>query len=108
MIRSKATRLTIAAATLALVGVPLVGVGPASADTPGCVSKAEYKKATHGMQKAKVHRIFDTSGRQSSTYNISGTHYETRDYKPCTNPKYGFVGIDYKNGKVDGKYAYWG
>lgn len=44
----------------------LVGgaAGPASADTPGCVTRAEFRKASKGMKMTRVHDIFDTRGRR--------------------------------------------
>jgi|RhiMetdeSRZDD1v2_1073273.scaffolds.fasta_scaffold15004_14 hypothetical protein len=52
-----------AGAGLALaVGGIVVATSPASADTPGCVTKKEYRKIHKGMTKKRVHRIFDTRG----------------------------------------------
>jgi len=46
---------------LAIGGVA-VTAGPAAADTPGCVTKKEYRKVHKGMTRERVHRIFDTRG----------------------------------------------
>ena len=89
-------------------GSVMVAGSPAAADTPGCVSKAEFHKIRKNMQRERVHRIFDTNGRQTSTFWIGGDHYSTRDYRACQHPRYSIVSIDYANGHVDGKFAYWG
>jgi hypothetical protein len=96
-----------AGAALAL-GSTIVASSPASADTPGCVAKAEFRKVHKGMKRERVHRIFDHNGRQSSTYWIGGDHYSTRDYRACRHPRWSLVSVDYVNGRVDGKFAYWG
>jgi hypothetical protein len=90
------------------LGTTVVASSPASADTGGCVTKSEFHKIRKNMQRDRVHRIFDTRGRQVSTYWIGGDHYSTRDYRACQHPRYSIVSIDYVNGHVDGKFAYWG
>jgi hypothetical protein len=46
---------------LAIGGVAVIA-GPASADTPGCVTRAEFDRVHKGMTKKRVHRIFDFHG----------------------------------------------
>ena len=46
---------------LAFGGVA-VTAGLTAADTPGCVTKKEYRHIHKGMTKKRVHRIFDTRG----------------------------------------------
>lgn len=46
------------AASLGVVAIE----SPANADTPGCVTKKEWKKITYRMQMKRVHRITDTKG----------------------------------------------
>jgi len=62
----KIVRLTASgAAGLALaLGSLVAATSPAAAaqDTPGCVTKKEYRKIHKGMTKKRVHRIFDTRG----------------------------------------------
>jgi len=94
------------AAPALLVGAVLTA--PAAEATHNCVTKQEYRKVHRGMDKNRVARFFDTSGKQSSAYVIGGVHYQTREYNPCGDGGWGWVEIDYKNGKVTGKYAYWG
>ncbi|HYJ70636.1 MAG TPA: hypothetical protein VEX15_23525 [Nocardioidaceae bacterium] len=94
-------------AALAL-GSTVVATTPASADTPGCVTKNEFRKVHKGMSRERVQRIFDNKGHQTYTYWISGDHYSGRDYRACRHPQWSLVSIDYLNGKVDSKFAYWG
>ena len=110
MTKSRLIRpLAAAGAGLALAAAGVVvTAGPAAADTPGCVSKTEFRKLHKGMTRERAHRILDTNGRQSYTYWISGDHYSGRDYRACTHPRWSVVSVDYVNGKVDGKFAYWG
>jgi len=102
----KLTRLAIAG--VVAFGLTGMTVPAAHADTPGCVSKQEFRKVKDGFKKRRVHRIFDTRGRQTSIFRVGGETYESREYKPCSDRKYGFVWVDYVNGRLDAKYAYWG
>ena len=97
----------LAALSLCTAGA-LTVAPPAAADTAGCVSRVEYRKVHDGMTKKRVHRIFDTRGQQSWAMSSGGRYYESRDYKPCTSPRWGFVWVDYINGRVDAKTVYWG
>ena len=61
----------------------LVGAGasvPASADTPGCVSRHEFKRVAVGMRMTKVHAIFDTAGTETAL----GAPHKLRYYTTCT------------------------
>ena len=85
-------------------GILLASVGPAApvqADTPGCVTKAEFKRATKGMLKARVHRIFDTEGFKTGLGDL-----ETRHYSPCAAG--GVVQVTYRdNGRLKAKSGNW-
>lgn len=96
-----------AGAALAL-GSTVVVSSPAAADTPGCVTKSEFRKVRKDMKRERVHRIFDTNGRQTYTYWIGGDHYSGREYRACRHPRWSIVQVDYVNARVDGKFAYWG
>ncbi len=106
-------RLAASAASAALLVAGLGAVTPAQADTPGCVTRSEFKLVKHGSTKAKVHRVLDTTGKQTYYYSGYG-RWESREYKSCVNPRWSYVNIDYKWSraagawKVDGKSAYWG
>jgi hypothetical protein len=93
--------LTVVALTIGLLGLSPVGHADAA---NRCVTKAEYRKVNDGMRKARVHRIFDTSGRRTV---LIGS-YERRVYKTCIHPSSGFVRVVYVSGHVDSKSAMWG
>lgn len=78
-------RLVVPAAlVMVTLTVPWPGtVGPANADTPRCVSGAEYRKIHKGMSRGKVHRIFDTKGR-SLFENPGAVHNSAREYRMCS------------------------
>lgn len=91
----------------ALAVAPVMVQAPASAATPGCVTKAEFHKVTHGMSRKRVKRIFGTDGKQSFFF----TGYQSRDYKTCVDPKWSEVSVDYKKRhgvwRVYSKMAIW-
>lgn len=85
------TKLVIA--LLIAAGLTL-GTAPAAvADTPGCVTKGEYKKVRKGMTVAKVHRIFDTKGKVTASGSSAGSRWQFREYDPCVGD--GWVDVDY-------------
>ena len=59
-------RLVRSVAVMAMaVGVSaglVAGAGPAVADTPGCVTRGEFRHVSDGMSIDRVHKIFDTNG----------------------------------------------
>lgn len=54
--------------------------GARKRDTPGCVTKAEYKSVRKGMTMAQVRRIFDTPGRTTSRIDTSYSDWVWGDY----------------------------
>jgi hypothetical protein len=98
-------RLT-AAAALAVGASLLVPIQHADAGLKAerCVTRAEFRKVHDGMKKARVHAIFDSAGIRSW---LEG-RYEVRNYTPCTDRQFGWVTVNYKDGRVDAKRAYWG
>lgn len=101
--RTGAATLATAMASTILVAL---SPAPAHADTPLCVTRAEFRQVTKGMTKLRVHRIFDRRGKQVSIFTGSGVTYETRQYRPCL--RFSAIQINYENRKVSGKFAYWG
>jgi hypothetical protein len=59
------SRHLLAVVSVALFLTGLTASQPASADTPGCVTRAEFRNVSEGMSKHRVHRIFDTRGEGS-------------------------------------------
>lgn len=82
------------AAALALAGV-------AQADTPGCVTKSEYRHVHKGDSIRRVHRIFDTRGRLQEKGTSGGYPAKLRIYKACRSAPYPAVAVAYKK-KADG------
>ncbi len=102
---SRTSKIAAALVAGVLTSAPLVLASPAWADTPGCVTRAEFKKVSKGMTQQRVTRIFDDPGKLSSYYDYDGVVYTTRDYNPCA--KDASVSVDYKNGRVTSKYGFW-
>jgi len=101
------TALAIAV-PVAIVGIPT----SANADTPGCVTRAEYRAVSKGMTISKVASIFDTSGtRQAISTTSGGYASQVRSYKTCA--AYSAVSIAYsrsgwgKPWKLSVKSAVW-
>src|SRR5688572_3955510 len=85
------------------VGVTLGTAMPASADTPGCVTRKEYRAVTKGMSKSAVHAKFDTAGKRQAIATTSGYTVEIRSYRTCS--PYSAVSISYENGRLSAKSA---
>jgi hypothetical protein len=67
------------------LAVPVFAAAPqAVADTPGCVSGAEYRRVHDGMTRGAVHRLFDTSGRRLFE-NPGAVHNSAREYRMCAS-----------------------
>jgi hypothetical protein len=79
----------------------------ASADSPGCVTKAEYSKISRYDTTARAHRVFDTKGVVRS----QGYGMQVRTYDVCRSD-YGMVTVTHErwNGTfyVERRSAYWG
>lgn len=100
--RSTAMVATFATATLlGFAGLSGPVASTAQADSPGCVTKGEFRRVDRGMTRRRVARIFDTNGRLASRYGA----YATRDYNPCA--RYASVSVEYKHGRVIHKYGFW-
>lgn len=77
----------------------LTPMAPASADTPGCVTRAEFQRVDRGMLNRRVHRIFDTDGRLSSSSRGGGGD-SWREYRVCRSwgsPRWSDVSINFDN-----------
>ena len=89
------------AASLALaLGSLVVATSPATAaqDTPGCVTKREYRKIHKGMTKKRVDRIFDT--RRSWFAGGSAGRYK-RTYQSCDFQHAAWIQYKRRQGKPD-------
>ena len=93
----------VAAAAAGIVAAPLAVVSPAVADTPDCVTKREFRAVKKGWHRDRVTNKFDTAGR----ITFQSGSYVSREYRPCRNPRYSYVSVDFERGRVTGKTAYW-
>jgi hypothetical protein len=85
-------------------------VAPAQADTPGCVTRKEYRKVGQGWTKARVDRRFDTDGNRVAIASSGGFKTSVWSYRACS--RFSAVAISYdKDGtrpwKVVAKSAVW-
>ena len=97
------TRLaTIAAiSSTVIVGAPLA----AQADTPGCVTQAEFQHIHRGMSKTQVRRSFDTDGHREFVSTTGGMRDEYRTYRVCPgwgSPRWSDVSINFDNDRTRG------
>jgi hypothetical protein len=78
------SRLAVAALTagIMLMTLPMTVAAPANADTPNCVTRAEYVRVKDGLDRGKVHDTFDTNGRSLSK-NPGAVHNSAREYRMC-------------------------
>lgn len=99
-----------AIAAVASIGV----VAPASADTPRCVSRAEFRAVKDGWSITRVYNRFDVTGSQD-WYEAGDREYDWpamqgRSYRACTS--YGTVYVEFERypgdvWRVTSKSAYW-
>ena len=69
-----------ASAAIAMSSFGVVALAPAaSADTPGCVTRAEYRQVYDHMTIKKVHAIFDTVGTVHRKFHNG----HSRMYRVC-------------------------
>ena len=88
---SIAATMTAAAITFA----PAISAAPAHAadDTPGCVTKDEYRSIRKGWTITRVKKKFGTNGSQQAQASAGGFHTQVRSYTTCT--PYGSVAISF-------------
>ena len=99
MIRGVAAVAASLSVAGALCAVGVLGVRSAVADTPGCVTRHEYRQVEvfhkdadgvlhRGMLQPKVHKMFDTVGKP-----ITGRSY--RKYRACTGTGWSYVYVSF-------------
>ena len=104
-------KMAAALAATAVASFGVVALAPAaSADTPGCVTRAEFRQVHKGMTKTRVHRVFDTSGRRQAIAHSGGYTSEIRSYNPCS--RYSAVSLGFDSGpgeplRLNAKSAVW-
>ena len=75
----------ISAIALALVALAFAPIAApiAVVDTPGCVTRSEYRALNEDDSIARVHRIFDTDGRRIGGAKGGGFASQVRSYRTC-------------------------
>jgi hypothetical protein len=71
----------LSAIALALVALAFAPV--ASADTPGCVTRSEFRAVHKDYSIGRIHRIFDTDGRKIGGATGGGFTSQVRSYRTC-------------------------
>jgi hypothetical protein len=98
----------VAAAAALVLGawllIPIQHADAGSKASERCVTRDEYRKVHNGLKKARVIRIFDSPGRQMW---LEG-RYEIRSFVPCSSRQFGYVNVNFKDGRVVAKRAFWG
>jgi hypothetical protein len=95
---------------LAVLVVSAVAVAPAAADTPGCVTKTEYRSVKKGATLAKVKRVFDTAVRRVAIATSDGYGSQIRNYRACG--RFSAVSLSFSKvpggvWRMDAKSAVW-
>ena len=98
---SGAAGLALALGSLVIASTPAT----AAQDSPGCVTKQEFRKVHKGMTKSRVHRIFDNRGHRQAFAQSGGHTAEIRSYRPCS--RFSAVAVSYGYGRLDAKSAVW-
>lgn len=99
-----AQKLALAAAA-GMIATLAPATAAQAADTPGCVTRAEYGAVKKGFTKARVANIFDVAGKRQAFATSGGFTSEIRSYKTCQ--RFSAVSIAYDNGKLSAKSAVW-
>lgn len=60
-------------------------------ETPGCVSRSEFRAVKDGMSQAKVHGIFGTTGWVES----AGSMGTTREYETCAGDEWSYAEVSF-------------
>jgi hypothetical protein len=98
----------LSAIALALVALALAPL--AAADTPGCVTRSEYRAVHEDDSIARVHRIFDTDGRKIGGATGGGSSSQVRRYRTCRPHSAVVIQYDRSRGtiwKLTAKSAVW-
>lgn len=104
--------IATACASLALLAgsVAVAPTASAANRTPGCVTKAEYKKAKKKMTKKQVANLFGTNGKREVLVESDGYASEIRSYRGCSKYSVVVIGFDKAPGgtlRLTDKTAVW-
>jgi hypothetical protein len=98
----------LSAIALSLVALALAPL--AAADTPGCVTRSEYRAVHKDHSIARVHRIFDTDGRKIGGAKGGGFASQVRSYRTCRPLSSVVIQYDRSRGtiwRITAKSAIW-
>jgi hypothetical protein len=98
----------LSAIALALVALALAPL--AAADTPGCVTRSEYRAVHEDDSITRVHRIFDTDGRKIGGATGGGSSSQVRRYRTCRPHSSVVIQYDRSRGtiwRLTAKSAVW-
>lgn len=83
-------------ASTTITGVAFAAPANAGFDSPGCVTRTEFRQIHKGMSISRVVGILDANGTQTDSFNSGGGFAgQTRVYRTCTKPRSSFAGIVY-------------
>ena len=108
MVRARQAWIAAGSVGLAIMAVPFAAV-PAMADTPNCVSRAEFRNVQNGWSRARVARVFDIPGRSVAVR----APLHARVYNDCWRAgEFGYVSVfyRYRNGAwrvIDKTTQFW-
>jgi hypothetical protein len=78
-------KITLVAAASAVTAAGLaIPATSAQADTPGCVTRTEYRSVAKGWTKARVDRRFDTTGHRMAIASSGGYSSSIWNYRTCS------------------------
>ena len=100
----------VALAFAPLASAPLAFAPLAAADTPGCVTRSEYRAVQKDDSIARVHRIFNTDGRRIGGAKGGGFASQVRSYRTCSPLASVVIQFDRSRGtiwKLTAKSAVW-
>lgn len=87
----------VAVGALALTLVGTLGIPAQANTTPGCVTRAEFRRVRIGMTARQVRNIYGTTGR----INLLSPPIVIRSYRTCV--RFHVTNVSYWNGRVDSK-----
>ena len=99
----------VLSATILAAGLVAVAT-PAGADTPGCVTRSEFRSVYRGMSKTRVQAIFDTDGTRQAISWSGGFAAEVRSYRACSLYSVVSIAYDKRPGgvfRLSAKSAVW-
>jgi hypothetical protein len=102
-------RKVLAVAALVVVGATVAAADASAADTPGCVTRGEYRSVHRGDSMSRVHRIFDTE-RRMSIATSGGYASQVRTYRTCSRLSSVAASFSKRPGRawrLDAKSAVW-